>query len=134
MYIAVPTYYVVTPKGDRHYLTPEENNCRTLSVNVDFSAMNLDGENIKLKTFTSRDEAEDINKEEFKVSVTYRDVNNYDRNNLIKLLEFSVPYPKPLTKESAFKTFDLIIKDVIDYMSNTTFDLPKDVQPIVIED
>ena len=133
MYISVPAYFVDKPNGQRYYLTPEENNSRTLSVHVDFSAMNLDGEGIKLKTFTSDDESENINKEKFKVTVTYKDINNYDRNMLTKLLEFNVPYPKPLTKESAFKVFDLSLKDVIDYMSNTTFDLPKDVEPIVIE-
>lgn len=135
MFISVPTYYVVTPKGERHYLTPEENDYRSLSVYVDFSPTNLDGENIKLKTFTIGEESESINKEEFKVTVTYKDIKNtFDKSMLTKLLEFNVSYPKPLTKESTFKTFDIILKDVIDYMSNTTFDLPKDVQPIVIED
>jgi hypothetical protein len=134
MFISVPAYFVDKPNGQRYYLTPEENDYRTLSVYVDFSATNLDGENTKLKTFTSDEEAENINKEEFKVTVTYKDVKNtFDKSMTTKLLEFNVPYPKPLTKESAFKVFDLSLKDVIDYMSNTTFDLPKDVEPIVIE-
>jgi len=136
MYISVPAYFVDRPNGHRYYFTPDENNYRTLSVNVNFSVINLDGENTKIKSFTYGDEsAESLNKEEFKVTVTYKDINNYSKDTelLTKLLEFKVPYPKPLTKESAFKTFDLILKDVIDYMSNTTFDLPKGAEPIVLE-
>ena len=134
MFIQTPTYYVNKPNGERYYLTTDENDYRTFTVFINFNPINLEGEVIKISSFTTEKENTEINKEEFKVTVKYSDIKNrLDEDSLIKLMEFNVPYPKPLTKETSNKTFDGILKDVIDYMSNTTYDLPKDAQPIVIE-
>ena len=70
------------------------------------------------------------------VTVRYRDITQsiYDDSSQTKLMSFKVPYPKPLTKENILNTFDSIIKDILDYMSNTTFDLPEGAKPIDLND
>lgn len=133
MYIPIEQY-IETPYR-RYYIDNDDHNVRTLSTTINFNPIDLNGEIRELSYFSS-DENDDVNTEEFMVSVQYRNVAQsiYDDSLLTKLMQFKVPYPKPLTKENILNTFDSLIKDILDYMSNTTFDLPEGAKPINVND
>ena len=133
-YMYIPQERHIETPYRRYYLSHEDNDVRTLSLSINFNPIDLNGEIRELSFFT--DESEDVNTEEFMVTVKYRNITQsiYDDSGQIKLMEFKVPYPKPLTKETISNTFDSIIKDILEYMSNTTFDLPEGSKPINIDD
>ena len=134
-YMYIPLEQYIETEYRRYYVTGEDHDFRTLSVSINFNPIDLNGEIRELSYFSS-DESEDVNTEEFMVTVRYRDITQsiYDDSSQTKLMSFKVPYPKPLTKENILNTFDSIIKDILDYMSNTTFDLPEGAKPIDIND
>lgn len=130
MYVP-PKDILVTPHG-REYISYSDSKYRTISIYITFNPMDLNGNIKNINSFQGIDETDDDNKDEFKVITYYREDLSSNNDNKIMLLSFNVPYPKPLTKENVYKTFDLIVKDVLEYISNTTFDLPAGAEPIVV--
>jgi hypothetical protein len=107
---------------------------RTLSVSIDLYPIDLDGNKIE-RLHWEYNEDENVNKNEFSVISTYSNVlGEINDRDKIDLMTFNVPYPTPMTKESIFNTFDLIIKDVLDKLSETNFKLPEGIEPINITD
>jgi hypothetical protein len=47
-------------------------------------------------------------------------------------MEFKVPFPKPLTKQSVMDIFKKLTEDVIQKIQTTTFELPAGTEPIVV--
>lgn len=130
MYIPMESY--VETEYRRNYINNEERDYRTLSVSIHLNAIDLNGVTRDVSYYANDDD--NINTEEFMVTVKYRNITQsiYDETSQTKLMEFKVPYPKPLTKQNILNTLDSIVKDVLEYMSNTTFDLPEGANPIVI--
>jgi len=129
MYISLPNYHIDAPYR-RHYINMDGISSRTLSVSIDLYPIDLDGNKIERLPW-DYNEDENVNKNEFSVISTYSNVlGEINDRDKIDLMTFNVPYPTPMTKESIFNTFDLIIKDVLDKLSETNFKLPEGVEPI----
>jgi len=129
MYISLPNYHIDGPYR-RHYINMDGISSRTLSVSIDLYPIDLDGNKIERLPW-DYNEDENVNKNEFSVISTYSNVlGEINDRDKIDLMTFNVPYPTPMTKESIFNTFDLIIKDVLDKLSETNFKLPEGVEPI----
>jgi hypothetical protein len=133
MYISLPNYHIDSPYR-RHYINMDGISSRTLSVSIDLYPIDLDGNKIE-RLHWEYNEDENVNKNEFSVISTYSNVlGEINDRDKIDLMTFNVPYPTPMTKESIFNTFDLIIKDVLDKLSETNFKLPEGIEPINITD
>jgi hypothetical protein len=129
MYISLPNYHIDSPYR-RHYINMDGISSRTLSVSIDLYPIDLDGNKIERLPW-EYNEDENVNKNEFSVISTYSNVlGEINDRDKIDLMTFNVPYPTPMTKESIFNTFDLIIKDVLDKLSETNFKLPEGVELI----
>ena len=129
MYISLPNYHIDAPYR-RHYINMDGISSRTLSVSIDLYPIDLDGNKIERLPW-DYNEDENVNKNEFSVISTYSNVlGEINDRDKIDLMTFNVPYPTPMTKESIFNTFDLIIKDVLDKLSETNFKLPEGIEPI----
>lgn len=133
LYIPLTNFDITLPSGRRVYLSHEDWSSRGLSISISLNKLKLDGSfGDKHSWSVVEPELDEYNLEEFKVVAEYRNLlypyGSGEHNTF--LMSFNVPYPKPLTKETAFKTFDLIINDVLEKVSNTQFDLPDGKAPI----
>ena len=134
MYISLPNYHIDAPYR-RHYINMEGISSRTLSVSIDLFPIDLDNNKIeRLPWDFDRNGDQNVNQNEFKVISTYSNVvGEINDRDKIDSMSFNVPYPTPMTKESIFKTFDLIIKDVLNKLSKTNHKLPEGIEPINID-
>lgn len=133
LYIPLANYDLTLPSGNRIYLRHEDWSSRGISISITLDKLKLDGTfGDKFSWSVVEPELDEYNLEDFRVNVEYRNLlypyGSGEHNNF--LMSFNVPYPKPLTKETAFNTFDLLIKDVLEKVSSTEFDLPDGIEPI----
>lgn len=133
LYIPLNNFDMTLPSGKRIFLSHEDWSSRGISITISMNKLKIDGTfGDKYSWSVVEPELDEYNLEDFKVVVEYRSLlypyGSGEHN--IFLMDFNVPYPKPLTKETAFKTFDLIINDVLEKVSNTQFDLPDGATPI----
>jgi len=112
------------------YVYSDDRDARQLMIDVYFQTLDKEG-NIVDDYINYEDYREKIDNEKFRVVVKYTigeisDRRKSDREN--KLMEFDVPYPKPLSLKTYSEMINLILGDVIKKVESFTFKLPSDLK------
>ena len=112
------------------YVYDDDRDKRQLMIDVYFQTLDKEG-NIVDGYIKDEDYREKIDNEKFRVVVKYTigeisDRRKGDREN--KLMEFDVPYPKPLSLKTYTEMINLILGDVIKKVESFTFKLPSDLK------
>lgn len=94
---------------------------RELFIDVYFQTLDKEG-NIVDDYIRDEDYREKIDNEKFRVDVKYNIGETQERK--FNLMEFDVPYPKPLSLATFSKTLILILYDIIKKIESMTFTLP----------
>ena len=114
------------------YIGGESSDARLIRVDIDFKLLDNDGNTIDAPRWRTEEyESGSINLNEFLVSVNYR-IGSGSSLESKNLMEFKVPFPKPLTKQSVMDIFKKLTEDVIQKIQTTTFELPAGTEPIVV--
>lgn len=102
---------------------------RLIFVEVEFKPITLRGtlSDIWLSHEQYKD---DIDNENFYVSVDYTVGEREGDSNKQKLMEFNMPYPKPLTKENFNDLLKNIIDLILEKLNSTKIKLPSGIDPI----
>ena len=112
------------------YVYGDDRDKRLLFINVKYQTLDKEG-NIVDGYIKDEDYREKIDNEKFRVDVKYtlgevRDSKGSDRE--VNLMEFDVPYPKPLSLKTYTEMINLILGDVIKKVESITFKLPSDLK------
>ena len=112
------------------YVYGDDRDKRLLFINVKYQTLDKEG-NIVDGYIKDEDYREKIDNEKFRVIVKYtlgevRDSKGSDRE--VNLMEFDVPYPKPLSLKTYTEMINLILGDVIKKVESITFKLPSDLK------
>jgi hypothetical protein len=103
---------------------------RQLMIDVYFQTLDKEG-NIVDGYIKDEDYREKVDNEKFRVVVKYTLGDSRDRRESgreVKLMEFDVPYPKPLSLKTYTEMLNLILGDVIKKVESFTFKLPSDLK------
>jgi hypothetical protein len=126
------TLYLPFSSRDNYgtYVLGVDRDKRQLMIDVYFQTLDKEG-NIVDGYIKDEDYREKIDNEKFRVVVKYTigeisDRRKSDREN--KLMEFDVPYPKPLSLKTYSEMINLILGDVIKKVESFTFKLPSDLE------
>jgi hypothetical protein len=112
-----------------HYLYGVDSNSRILMVDVYYHILDKEG-NIVDRYITGDEYQEKIDNEKFKVVVKYTLGDTTDREvsgRQFNLMEFDVPYPKPLSLKTYSEMLDIILGDIIKKIESMTFTLPSNL-------
>ena len=107
----------------------EERDVRSIMVDVTFYPIDKKGKIVD--SYISDDSYEDLDNDKFKVLSTYR--IGKDKENKMKLMDFKVPYPRPLTVNNFNETIISIIEDIKEKIGKTTFKLPNGEKGINVD-
>jgi len=108
------------------YVYGDDRDERQLIIDVNFHTLDKEG-NIVDGYIKDEDYREKVDNEKFRVVVKYtlgdiRDRKGSDKE--VKLMEFDVPYPKPLSLKTYSEMLNQILGDVIKKVESITFKLP----------
>jgi hypothetical protein len=112
------------------YVYGDDSDERHLTIDVNFHTLDKEG-NIVDGYIKDEDYREKVDNEKFRVVVKYTLGNMRDRrgsNKEVKLMEFDVSYPKPLSLKTYTEMINLILGDVIKKVESITFKLPSDLK------
>src|SRR6056300_1158873 len=112
------------------YVYGDDSDGRHLTIDVNFHTLDKEG-NIVDGYIKGEDYREKVDNEKFRVVVKYtlgdmRDRKGSDKE--VKLMEFDVSYPKPLSLKTYTEMINLILGDVIKKVESITFKLPSDLK------
>jgi hypothetical protein len=113
-----------------YYLYGGDTNSRILMVDVYYRILDKEG-NIVDRYITGDEYQEKIDNEKFKVVVKYTlgDTTNREvSGRQFNLMEFDVPYPKPLSLKTYSEMLDIILGDIIKKIESMTFTLPSHLE------
>lgn len=131
LYMPFP-FFTINDGYRRTYIDVDERDARMLRVELGFYQLDSDGKKVERDLWRTEEyENGKINLDEFLVDVTYRIGNGNDETKK-NLMNFRLPYPKPLNMISGTELFKNALEDVIQKVKSTTFQLPSGVEPIVI--
>jgi hypothetical protein len=108
------------------YVYGDDSDKRQLIIDVNFHTLDKEG-NIVDGYIKDEDYREKVDNEKFRVVVKYTLGDMRDRRESgreVKLMEFDVPYPKPLSLKTYTEMINLILGDVIKKVESITFKLP----------
>lgn len=131
LYLNFPFYRIYD--GYRStFISGEITDARLIRVDIGFKLLDNDGNTVNAPRWSTEEYVDgSINLNEFLVSVNYR-IGSGDSLASKNLMEFKVPFPKPLTKQSVMDIFKKITEDTIQKIQSTTFKLPAGIEPIVV--
>lgn len=131
LYLNFPFYRIYD--GYRStFIGSEITDARLIRVDIGFKLLDNDGNTVNAPRWSTEEYVDgSINLNEFLVSVNYR-IGSGDSLAPKNLMEFKVPFPKPLTKQSVMDIFKKITEDTIQKIQSTTFKLPAGIEPIVV--
>jgi hypothetical protein len=112
------------------YVYDDDRDKRQLMIDVYFQTLDKEG-NIVDDYIKDEDYREKIDNEKFRVVVKYtigEISNRRESGREVKLMEFDVPYPKPLSLKTYSEMLNLILGDVIKKVESFTFKLPSDLK------
>jgi hypothetical protein len=112
------------------YVMGDDRDKRQLIIDVYFHTLDKEG-NIVDGYIKDEDYREKIDNEKFRVVVNYtigEISNRRESGREVKLMEFDVPYPKPLSLKTYSEMLNLILDDVIKKVESFTFKLPSDLE------
>jgi len=112
------------------YVYGDDRDKRQLMIDVHFQTLDKEG-NIVDGYIKDEDYREKIDNEKFRVVVKYtigEISNRRESGREVKLMEFDVPYPKPLSLKTYTEMINLILGDVIKKVESFTFKLPSDLE------
>ena len=112
------------------YVYDDDRDKRQLMIDVYFQTLDKEG-NIVDDYIKDEDYREKIDNEKFRVVVKYtigEISNRRESSREVKLMEFDVPYPKPLSLKTYSEMLNLILGDVIKKVESFTFKLPSDLK------
>ena len=124
--------YLPFSSGDNNgsYVYSDDRNKRQLIIDVKYQTLDKEG-NIVDVYIKDEDYREKIDNEKFRVDVKYTLGDTVDRKGSdreVKLMEFDVPYPKPLSLKTYSEMLNQILGDVIKKVESTTFKLPSGLE------
>ena len=112
------------------YVRGVDRDKRQLMIDVYFQTLDKEG-NIVDGYIKDEDYREKIDNEKFRVVVKYtigEISNRRESGREVKLMEFDVPYPKPLSLKTYTEMINLILGDVIKKVESITFKLPSSLE------
>lgn len=112
------------------YVIGDDRDKRQLMIDVYFHILDKDG-NIVHEYISGEEYEQKIDNEKFRVVVKYtigEISNRRESGREVKLMEFDVPYPKPLSLKTYTEMLKLILSDVIKKVESITFKLPSDLE------
>jgi hypothetical protein len=111
------------------YVYGDDKDKRQLMVDVYFQTLDKEG-NVVDGYITDDEYREKIDNEKFKVVVKYTLGETTDREGSgrqFNLMEFDIPYPKPLSLKTYSEMLNLILGDIIKKIESMTFTLPSNL-------
>ena len=124
-------FYRISDGFRSTYIDTPTSDARLIKVNIEFNLLDNEGNAVKPSWRTEEYENGTYNLNEFLVSVKYK-VGENENKDFDKLMEFKVPFPKPLTKQSVMDIFKKVTEDVKQKIQTTTFEPPVGTEPLII--
>ena len=112
-----------------NYIYGDDRSDRNLIVDVYYRILDKEG-NVVDGYITEDEYEEKIDNEKFKVVVKYTLGETTDREGSgrqFNLMEFDIPYPKPLSLKTYSEMLNLILDDIIKKIESMTFTLPSNL-------